>query len=200
MTGSALEMRVKLDRLRRHHSLAAPTPVTVPLSAPTERAQVLTGRATTTTIDLQRQCFRGWCFGAIHRCTYPLYFKHITGSGKDVGTIDRLDYDAHGAVIVTATVTDPTARRAGAFSIGVSVRRFQIQNEASPEYFALITEAVIDEISLTDVPANPACLVSSRRDVCAAAQVFSNAADATRLMAKMLTIIQRGNINVVSPG
>ena len=51
---SALGMRLTLHRLKRAHGVAT-EPVTIPMVAPTDRAQVLTGRATTVTLDLQRQ-------------------------------------------------------------------------------------------------------------------------------------------------
>src|SRR4051794_29004025 len=90
---SALHMRVKLEQLRKSHGLAAPVPVTVPLAPPTQRAQVLTGVAASTTVDLVHQKFRGWCFRSLRARDVPLLYKH---QGTAVGTIDSLSYDNHG--------------------------------------------------------------------------------------------------------
>ena len=130
---SALEMRLKLDRLRRHHNIEL-KPVSIPLSAPTERAQVLSGGPASTTVDLQRQKFHGFCFGAIHKPPFPpIYFRHQQERGE-VGQITNLQYDTGGNLIVTATVNDPIARRANAWSIGISVRSFEIMDADSPSY------------------------------------------------------------------
>ena len=197
---TALGMRLKLDRLRRHHGHQL-KPVTVPLAQPTTRAQVLSGNATTVTVDLQRQKFRGWCFGAIHRQPFPpLYFKHQPSSGE-VGTIDRLEYDSDGALVITVTVTCPLARRANAFSIGCTVGNFEILDAASPhDFHALITAALIDEISLTDTPANPLALVARRRDVCAMSEFYETAASATRRISQAIALLQKGTHHVASPG
>ena len=175
---TALGMRLALSRLRKSHGIATPEPVTIPFTPPTERAQVLTGHATTTTVDLQRQRFRGWCFGALNRQPYPpLYFKHQSERGE-VGAITNLEYDFDGALVVVVVATDPIARRANAFSVGATVKRFEIMDPASPDYHAIITEAWIEEISLTDNPANPAAIVTHRRDVSAEAEFDGHAATA----------------------
>ena len=190
---TALAMRLKLERLRRHHGHQL-QPVTVPLAQPTARAQVLTGRASTTDVDLQRQRFRGWAFGAIHRQPYPLlYFKHDTGRGE-VGTITNLEYDSGGNLIITATVTCPLARRANAFSIGCTVRDFEILDAASPDDFhALIRRAELTEISLTDTPANPQARVTARRDVSAQAEFYEHAAAATRRISQVVKLLGAQN-------
>ena len=104
---TALGMRLALRRLRKSHGIATPHPVTIPFTLlPTARAQVLSGYAATRDTDLQRQQFWGWAFGAVHRyAPPPLYYKHDQSRGE-VGTIDSLSYDDHGALQITATVTD----------------------------------------------------------------------------------------------
>jgi len=141
---TALGMRLALSRLKRTHNITV-APVTIPFSPPTQYAQVLSGYAATTLdVDLQHQKFRPYVFGAVHRQnTPPLYYKHNT-TAAEVGTIDSLSYDTHGALLITATVNDPLARRANAFSVGCTVLDYEIVNADSPDFHALIKRATIE--------------------------------------------------------
>jgi len=185
---SALSMRVELARLRRTHNITV-APVTIALSPPTGRAQILHGLASTTDIDLQHTKLRGWAFGAVHRQPPPrLLYKH--DATREVGTIDHLAYDASGALMITATVTCPLARRCNAFSIGANVRDYEIINADTPGFYALIRQATLDEISLTDIPANPAARVTARRDVSAHAEFYTHAQSHIAHLQKLVTLIQ----------
>lgn len=182
-------MRLALSRLRKSHGVTV-HPVTIPFTSHTQYAQILSGYAATTTRDLQHQKFRGWAFGNISRQTKPpLYYKH--DQTREVGTIDSLTYDQNGALHITATVIDALARRANAFSVGCSVIDYEIINPTSPDDFhALIKQATLDEISLTDQPANPAARVVSRRDVCARAEFYGHAQQHIEVLKKLVTLAQ----------
>ena len=115
MTGSGL--RLQLDRLRRAHKLAPLIPSLLFRSRhrpPAPRSSAAT-RPLRTSI-YEAKTLRGWCFGAVHRRDPPppLLYKHLPG---EVGVIDSLSYDSHGALIVKATVTDEIARRCNALAI-----------------------------------------------------------------------------------
>ena len=86
-----------------------------------------------------------------------------TTRSRDVGTINSLDYDKDGALTIRGTVTDPIARRCNAFSVGATVRDFELVNASTSEFYALIKHASLDEISLIDTPTNPRALVTSRQ-------------------------------------
>lgn len=185
---TALGMRYQLSRLQRAHGVTV-HPVTIQLAQPTDRAQVLSGYAATTTRDLQHQQFGGWAFGAVHRyAPPPLYYKH--DQMREVGTIDSLSYDAAGALLITATVPDPLARRANAFSVGATVVDYELVNADTPNFHALIRNATLDEISLTDTPANPAARVTHRRDVCARTELYEHAQQYFARLSQGLALLQ----------
>ena len=69
-----------------------------------------------------------------------------TTRSRDVGTINSLDYDKDGALTIRGTVTDPIARRCNAFSVGATVRDFELVNASTSEFYALIKHASLDEI------------------------------------------------------
>ena len=86
------------------------------------------------------------------------------------------------------------------FRLDAPVRHFAIMDADGPDYHALITAALIDEISLTDTPANPNCIVTSRRDVSAQAEFYGHAASATRRISQAIALLQKGTHHVASPG
>ena len=183
---TALGMRIALSRLRKARGITV-APVTIPFSPPTQYAQILSGYADTTTRDLQHQKFLGWAFGNIKlQDPPPLYFKH---QSREVGIIDSLSYDDHGALLITATVNDPLARRANAFSVGCTVVQYELVNTDTPDFFALIKHAALNEISLTDTPANPAAIVTSRRDVSAQAEFYGHAVSAVDRIAQIVALL-----------
>jgi hypothetical protein len=97
--------------------------------------------------------------------TIPLLYKHR--ADQVVGRIDALEYDDAGQLLIRAHVTHELARRCNAFSVCATVREYEIVNPERPDFYGLIKQATLDEISLTDVPANPQAWVRQRYDVCA---------------------------------
>jgi hypothetical protein len=51
---TALGMRLALSRLRKSHGLPVVHPITIPFAPPTQYSQIISGRASTLDIDLQR--------------------------------------------------------------------------------------------------------------------------------------------------
>jgi hypothetical protein len=73
-----------------------------------------------------------------------------------------LSYDAVGRLKITAEVTHPLARRCNAFSVACTIEAYELRDTATKHFHALETKAYIDEVSLTDTPANPHALVTAR--------------------------------------
>ena len=80
-----------------------------------------------------------------------LLYRHNAES--PAGTIDDLRYDLDGNVLLCAHVTDALAKRAPALSVAATVHSFELVNADTPDFFARILRASIDEISLT--PSRP---------------------------------------------
>lgn len=159
-----MAMRLELARLASLHGVAH-RPHIIALSPPTAGPMTLTGLASTIDVDLTRQKFRGWAF--TNPCLLmsgfprpPLLYKH--DPEQVAGVITHLDFDDRGQLRIDADVTHELARRCNAFSVCASILQYEICIADSADYFALITKAQIDEISLTDRPANPNALVRSR--------------------------------------
>jgi hypothetical protein len=128
------------------------------LLEPVDHDVMITGFASTPDRDRQFMKFRSrslfW-----PRKEIPLRYCH----GEEAGTIEELHYDGHGRLLVCARVNHPQARRAPAFSVAATVEKWELRNVDDPQTFhALITQATLDEVSLTDKPCNPHALVRSR--------------------------------------
>ena len=100
------------------------------------------------------------CFGKIDRSKIRLLLKH--DPKVIAGTVDDIELDALGRLVVVCTVTHPLAMRMPAFSIGASVENFTIRNPDSAGVYGEVEEAVLDEISLTERPGNRNALVLER--------------------------------------
>jgi hypothetical protein len=164
VTGNALAMRLKLKQLAVRHGVA-PQSTKLPLFDPSEFPMIMEGYCSTAEhVDADRTKFRPFCFGYlpfVFRNGYPpLHLKH--DCSREVGKIDQLSYDDFGSLCCWTTVTDPMAKRMPAFSIAATVNAFELVNEDTPDFFALITSASISEVSLTDIPANRFAKVMDR--------------------------------------
>jgi hypothetical protein len=166
-------------RLRKQHAVTADV-FMVPLAPPSDQPMILEGLAAAAETDLERVQFRPWAF-TWDRTLPPLYLKH--DEGHPVGTIQSLSQDRRG-LHIRATVTDPHARRFAAWSIGANVLEYEIRNEGTPDFFALVRRAELTEVSLTDIPANPKALVQRRYPVPATNTFFE-------LMAKRVGLVQQ---------
>lgn len=118
------------------------------------------GYAATADIDADRHRFRPGCFGKIDRSKIRLLLKH--DPKVIAGTVDDIELDALGRLVVVCTVTHPLAMRMPAFSIGASVENFTIRNPDSAGVYGEVEEAVLDEISLTERPGNRNALLLER--------------------------------------
>ena len=130
-----------------------------PMTAPTAGAQVLEGFASTTAIHSNRCKFRGFAFGIL-RGRVPLLFRH--DETQVAGEIEELSYDQWGNLQIRARVDHEQARRCCAFSVAGRVLEYELRDVDTPNFHAVITDATLSEISLTDRPSNAAALVTSR--------------------------------------
>ena len=185
-------MRLQLRTLMLRHHLV-PQPVQLPLFDQSNHDLVVEGYASTDDVDGDRVKFRPYCFGwpLLFRNGYPpLYLKHDTA--REVGRVDHCQYDDFGSVQIWATVTDAVAKRMPAFSIACVVHSYQIINPERPDFFGLITSAEITEVSLTDAPANPTCLVMDRNPVPPTVKSYELMRDKVACLQQLSTIIQKG--------
>jgi phage head maturation protease len=187
--GTALAMRLKLRHLMQKHRVHN-EPCKIPLTAPTEYPMHLEGYCTTDSVDGDRCAFRKYAFGYPLRRQYrdvPLLYKH--DPNQVAGKIDDLEYD-FGNLCVWATVTHPEAKRCGAFSIAATVIDYEIVNGDTPDFFALIKSAELNEISLTDNPSNPHALVMDRYRVSPAVQTLDLLTEKMKRLQHMTVLIK----------
>lgn len=191
--GLALRMGLQLARLCKQHGvkkLEWQDIVHVPLIAATEQPQLLTGIASTAAIDQHRMSIRPHCLTLPRKpSSLPLLLKHR--ADVVAGTIDELAYDDNGQLNIRCTVDHPEARRMNAFSVGVTVQGFEMINADRPDFYARILAGRVDEVSLTDVPANGQCRVTARYPVSAQVQFIDQTLSAMRLIQQTLTVLQQ---------
>lgn len=161
MNGQALRMKYQLAKLRERHCTAPPDIHRVPFTAATDHPMVLTGLAATKHVDLDRQLLRPYALAWLPFKLPPLLFRH--DEHQVAGRIDHLDYNSDGALAIVATVDHSIARRCSCFSVGITVHQFELIDAELPDFHAVIKQAWLDEVSLTDRPANPCAVVTHRR-------------------------------------
>ena len=193
--GKGLELQLRIKRLMRQHGIEQTVwdLCHVPMVASVEQPQILTGYASTTHLDRSRMRFRAYAFRfplARKSAPVPLYYKHR--EDERVGRIDALEYDAAGQLLIRCTVTHELARRCAAFSVGATVREYQIVNAERPDFHALISVAELTEVSLTDTPANPRALVTQRSKPCAQAEFYGNMLSLVSGLQRAVALIQTG--------
>lgn len=164
-TGSAMQMQLTLSSLMRRHGAIGAKPCIIPLASPIDGPIDVSGLASTTDIDLTRQKFRGWAFSnlCLYLKGYPfpkLLYRH--DESEVAGEITKLSYEDRGQLRISAQVSHERAKRCTAFSVTARILEYEIREADSPDFHALISNAEIVEISLTDRPANPRALVLSR--------------------------------------
>jgi hypothetical protein len=185
-----LELRFALARLARQHRVAF-TPCILPLNDPAPGGMVLEGYASASDVDRERMQFRAYAFGyplLFRRGLPPLYHRH--DETRPVGHVDPLEYDDQGQLRVRATVTHELARRCGAFSIGAKILAYEIRDAARPSFHAVITSATVEEVSLTDRPANLNALVQRRYPVSAAAEIYGLLGARVQCLARLVEQMQ----------
>jgi hypothetical protein len=88
-------------------------------------------------------------------------------------------------------VHDELARRAGGFSIAVTVRAYDLRDTGNANVHAVITSASLENISLTDTPANVHALVMNRYPVPAATKFYDIMQTKVSRLTELLTLMKR---------
>ncbi len=185
MTGQALRMTCQLNDLARKHNVPRVTGHSIlPPLPPIDGEVILSGYATVwSTIDFERMAFAP--FSLSFPKLVPLHWRHDERIA--IGTVTSLVADAHG-VKVTAITDHPLAKRAGGFSIGCGIDRYQICGAGTDNVHAVVHAARLCELSITDRPANAQALVTARWPVSAHAKMFALGARAYELVAQIIKL------------
>jgi phage head maturation protease len=187
--GQALSLRLKLERLRIVHGVAVDL-VSIPALPAVDGDLIVEGLASTCDLDLARTKFAPFAFDNVGT-KVPLLYRH--DKDQVAGAVQRLWYDPKGNLKVKALLTHPEAKRCSAFSVAGTVHRYELKEAEDPARFhALITSASIDEISVTNAPANPRALITSRavQQPSALGQLYALAAAKAAVLAKIVAVIQ----------
>jgi hypothetical protein len=187
VTGNALKMKCQLAELAAKHGVTRATFRPLPLSAPTACAQHLTGYASSGDVDQDRCRFAPFAFGMVSAARTKLLFRH--DPNQVAGTIERLSYDADGRLQIACRVDHEQARRCGGFSVSARIREYILIAPDTPSFYALITDASLDEISLTEIPSNPFALVTSRFPASAQAKLFENLRQYFDVLSKVMPLL-----------
>lgn len=178
MAGLALRMTLDIAALR----LPAPTPC--PLLSPLPDCDddvYLEGLASPSTIDDQHTKFAPFCWTPFNK-QIPLLLRH--DPKRMVGRVDQLTMTAEG-LKVRVIAADPVARRQPAFSIAATIHHYTIR----PDH-ALVTCATLDEISLTDRPANRDALVDFRYPLPASSEFYDLLSEKMKRISQLVTQLQ----------
>ena len=158
-SGLAMKCRLDLALLARRHNTEPKLSCALPLYPPSDRAVMITGIASSASIDQERMLFRGWSLNFLPWRPPPLLFRHREVAGE----IEHIEHDAKGRLIVQARVDHSEAKRCGGLSVAATIRKYELRDIDDPQrYHAVILEADLDEISLTPTPCSSDCVVTSR--------------------------------------
>lgn len=158
-----MALKIQLLRLMARHNVRSVDPPPLPLLAPIDAPSIrIKGLAATADVDLDRTRFLRHCWPKLD----PGQIKLVVGHdlSREVGTIEEIDVDAFGRVMIVATVTDKAAMRLSGLSISAMVAKHTIRDPDDRFGFRGEVERVSDvnEISLTATPANRRCIVTER--------------------------------------
>ncbi|MCA1474298.1 hypothetical protein [Bradyrhizobium sp. NBAIM08] len=150
-------MQLELKHLARKHRIAPPPCVPTAPLPPVDGDWIFEGLAAPATIDSERTKFAAECWMPV-RQNIPLLYRHGRPAGEvlEVRTTDK-------GLHVRALVRDNEAKRCAHFSVAATIHGFQLRDVEDRERFhALVTCATLNEITLTDRPANPAAILRHR--------------------------------------
>jgi hypothetical protein len=158
MTGTALTMQVQLAQLAKRHGIAPPQQQHVEPALPEcDGPQVLSGYASVPIVDHHRMLFRKHSLSWLDWQMPPLLLRH---GAEVIGTVDQLEWTDKG-LAVSVTTAHPQAKLCAAFSITATVNAYVLRDVDGPRFFAEVTSAWLESVSLTSSPACPAALVGS---------------------------------------
>jgi phage head maturation protease len=185
-TGAGLAMKVKLRELMNQHQVRI-EPRVLPLAPATGCPMILKGYAATVDVDAERTRFAPHAFGLLRASQVKLLYRH--DPTQIAGEVQDLCYDARGNLCIVAKVTHERAQRCGGFSIGGRVRSFKLHNANSKDFFAVVDDLALEEISLTETPANMNAVVQSRFPVNAHAEMLGHASQYFRTLQQLVALL-----------
>lgn len=150
---------------------------------------IVYGIASTPKIDKQRHSVVRGAFDLTK--PPPLLWRHRVG--MVAGTTTKLWYEGDNLMVRAVVPDDEKAEQAHGFSVAFGVIKYSIAHKGTPRYFARVSKARLDEISLVMNPANPACVITHRekREPCAAVEMLDAAKSAILNIQHQLEIIGR---------
>jgi hypothetical protein len=181
--GKALAMQMALQK----YGHAPATPHHIPLIEPTAGPLLVSGLASATTVDLQNTRFAPHAFGQLP-VQLPLLLKH--DHNIIAGEVLALSYDRHGQVLIRAELTNELAKRMGAFSVSATVLDYVVDSVG----VATVTKAQLVEVSLTDRPANPDCLIHTRWPQSADVAFYDIMERGMHVIAKMAQVLVQATL------
>lgn len=190
MNGQALRMKYQLSQLRERHRITPPDRHIISFAPPTDHPLILEGLAVTPDVDLDRQRIRPYALGWLAWSMPPLLFRH--DADQVAGQIKTLEYRPNGSLFIRALVDHPVARRCHHWSVGVTVKEFELVDVERPDFYANIKQGWLDEITLTDRPANPRAVVTQRYQSPAAVEQWDLIGQHLSTVGKMIKLLQQG--------
>jgi phage head maturation protease len=185
-SGQALRLKIELSRLGEKHGVVAEAQV-LPLLDPIRTPVAATGQATTLSRDLTRMQFAPYCFGmALDASKVALLLRH--DPAKSMGRVVSLSYDRQGALQAHVVITEEAGVRMPSYSIGCDVVKYRLTGETTSDYGAVIEEAVVRELSLTDRPAQPGARIQHRWP-CATSEFYTLAQRKIELLRTMTSML-----------
>jgi hypothetical protein len=196
-SGLALRMRAELAALMRRHNVTLKPQPSIPLAPETACSQILQGLAMTTDVDQERTRIRGFAFGLLSPRRIRLLHRH--NEAQIAGEIEDLSYDEHGRLKIRCRVDHEQARRCGGFSVSARVNEYRLRDVDTPNFFAEVTDATLDEISLTSEPANSRALVRSRFPIGPHVQFYKNMEAYVDVLKKLAAVLPQLMVPTPSP-
>jgi HK97 family phage prohead protease len=185
---SGLAMRMKLDLSRYRRTPPAFTPL--PPLAPVDHDVIVEGYAAPAVVDREFMKFAHYSWTPLPKQT-PLLVKH--DANRLAGEILEAFADDRG-LFIKARLTDDYAKRLSHFSVTATIRDYRIQNADDPKHaFALVTNCALVEVSMTDIPANPAAKILYRDRSPPALAAFDIALAGVGKMRELVALLQEAN-------
>lgn len=122
---------------------------------------IVRGIASTPAIDHARHSVRAGAFDVTR--AVPLLWRH--GMSATCGTIIHLGYRGDELHISALVDDDAKAEETQGFSVAFGVVAYEIRNKGRSDYYAEVSQARLDEVSLCLHPVNPACRILSREKI-----------------------------------
>jgi hypothetical protein len=157
---NAIEIRWRLRQLRHKHRLE-PEPRSLSLAEAARGPVIIIGIVSTPDLDHDRMQLLPHACRPLPEPGHVRLLLHHDPT-RIVGRVEQLFYDSTVNLRIRARVEDAAACRMPALSPGLRLLDGELVDADGPQFRAILRRAVIDEVSLTDKPANAAALITHR--------------------------------------